>query len=90
MRMQPENSWINTLLSSAGGGLIVYAISHVFKKSEDSASKEYVDATRDKLEAKIDKKADKEVVDKIDVKLDAIYMLLIEQKGRAPQKQPRL
>lgn len=77
---------INTLLASAGGGLIVWVITRVFSKSEDSASKEYVDTTRDKLEAKIDKKADKDTVDKIDKKLDAIYMLLLEQRPQSPQK----
>ena len=84
--MQPENSWINTIIASVGGGIIMFVATRVFAKSEDSASKEYVDATRDKLEAKIDKKADQNRVDSIDKKLDAIYMLLIEQRGQSPQK----
>lgn len=84
--MQPENSWINTIIASVGGGIIMFVATRIFAKSEDSASKEYVDATRDKLEAKIDKKADQNRVDSIDKKLDAIYMLLIEQRGQSPQK----
>jgi fructose-1,6-bisphosphatase/inositol monophosphatase family enzyme len=77
---------ITTLLASAGGSIIMYVITRIFSKTEDSASKEYVDATRDKLEAKIEKKADKDSVDKIDKKLDAIYMLLLEQRPQSPQK----
>ena len=55
-----ENSNIfNTLLASAGGAIIVYIITRIFSKTEDSASKEYVDAKCDKLDDKIAAKVDR-------------------------------
>ena len=44
-----NNNIINTLLASAGGAIIVYIITRIFSKTEDSASKEYVDTKCDKL-----------------------------------------
>ena len=64
----------------------MFVATRVFAKSEDSASKEYVDAKCEKLELKIEKKADKDAFDRIDAKLDALYKLLIEQRGQSQQK----
>ena len=45
-----NNNIINTLLASAVGAIIVYVITRIFSKTEDSASKEYVDTKCDKLD----------------------------------------
>lgn len=55
-----EGNIITTLLASVGGGLITWVATRVFSKSEDSASKTYVDNIRDKLDDKISRKVDKE------------------------------
>ena len=88
----PESSNIITaMIAGAGGTLIVYLITRIFSKSEDSASKEYVDATRDKLEAKIEKKVSQAEFDSVIGQLKAdnrqiISILLDIQKQTASKK----
>jgi len=49
-----SSNWINTLIASVGGGMIMLALSWVFKKSEDSASRKYVDESNSKLKTDLD------------------------------------
>lgn len=88
MRGGMGNSIITTILASVGGGLITWVATRVFIKSEDSASKTYVDAEIDKIDAKLSKKVDKDdyniAIQRVEGKLDKVLMLLIEQK-QSPQ-----
>lgn len=88
MRGGMENSIITTILASVGGGIITWVATRVFSKSEDSASKMYVDAEIDKIDAKLSKKVDKDdyniAIQRVEGKLDKVLMLLIEQK-QSPQ-----
>ena len=72
-----ENSLITALLSSVGGGLLVWITTRVFTKSEDSASKEYVDAKCEKLAAKIEGKVSKEEFERMAKQIDTIYSFII-------------
>ena len=92
MRMSIENSgWITTIIASACGGIITYIATRFFSKTEDSASKEYVDSKCDKLDDKISLKVDKADLivivqrleksqDELSRKQDMIINLLLEQK----------
>lgn len=96
-----NNNIINTLFASAGGAIIVYVITRIFSKTEDSASKEYVDtqnAKRDekierveeRLDAKIALKVEKTdfniAIQQLTAKQDMIISLLLEQRQQSPQK----
>lgn len=86
-----ENSnLLNTLLASAGGAIIVYVITRIFSKSEDSASKEYVDAKCEKLDDKIANKVDRvdfnNAIQRLESKQDMVISLLLEQRGQSQQK----
>ena len=80
----------NTLLASAGGAIIVYIITRIFSKTEDSASKEYVDAKCDKLDDKIAAKVDRvdfnNAIQRLESKQDMIISLLIEQRQQSTKK----
>lgn len=92
MRMTLENSsWITTIIASAGGGVITYIATRIFSKSEDAASKQYVDSKCEKLDDKINLKVDKadlQVIvqrleksqDELARKQDMIISLLLEQR----------
>ena len=86
-----ENSSIfNTLLASAGGAIIVYIITRIFSKTEDSASKEYVDTKCDKLDDKIAAKVDRvdfnNAIQRLESKQDMIISLLLEQRQQSTKK----
>ena len=85
-----NNNIINTLLASAGGAIIVYVITRIFSKTEDSASKEYVDAKCDKLDDKIAEKVDRvdfnNAIQRLESKQDMIISLLLEQRQQSSQK----
>ena len=86
-----ENSNIfNTLLASAGGAIIVYIITRIFSKTEDSASKEYVDTKCDKLDDKIAAKVDRvdfnNAIQRLESKQDMIISLLLEQRQQSTKK----
>ena len=80
----------NTLLASAGGAIIVYIITRIFSKTEDSASKEYVDAKCDKLDDKIASKVDRvdfnNAIQRLESKQDMIISLLLEQRQQSSKK----
>ena len=82
-----NNSIINTLLASAGGAIIVYVITRIFSKTEDSASKEYVDTKCDKLDDKIAAKVDRvdfnNAIQRLESKQDMIISLLLEQRQQS-------
>ena len=85
-----NNNIINTLLASAGGAIIVYVITRIFSKTEDSASKEYVDAKCDKLDDKIAAKVDRvdfnNSIQRLESKQDMIISLLLEQRQQSSKK----
>ena len=85
-----NNNIINTLLASAGGAIIVYVITRIFSKTEDSASKEYVDAKCDKLDDKIAAKVDRvdfnNAIQRLESKQDMIISLLLEQRQQSSKK----
>ena len=80
----------NALLASAGGAIIVYVITRIFSKTEDSASKEYVDAKCDKLDDKIAAKVDRvdfnNAIQRLESKQDMIISLLLEQRQQSTKK----
>ena len=84
------NNIFNTLLASAGGAIIVYVITRIFSKTEDSASKEYVDAKCDKLDDKIAAKVDRvdfnNAIQRLESKQDMIISLLLEQRQQSSKK----
>ena len=92
MRMPLENSsWLTTIIASAGGGIITYIATRIFSKTEDCASKDYVDSKCEKLDDKISLKVDKadlQVIvqrleksqDELARKQDMIISLLLEQR----------
>ena len=85
-----NNNIINTLLASAGGAIIVYVITRIFSKTEDSASKEYVDTKCDKLDDKIAAKVDRvdfnNAIQRLESKQDMIISLLLEQRQQSSKK----
>ena len=85
-----NNNIINTLLASAGGAIIVYVITRIFSKTEDSASKEYVDTKCDKLDDKIASKVDRvdfnNAIQRLESKQDMIISLLLEQRQQSSKK----
>lgn len=94
MRMPLGDSWISTILASAGGGLITYVATRIFTKSEDSASKQYVDSKCEKLDDKLNNKVDKTDLnvivqrleksqDELARKQDMIISLLLEQRKQS-------
>ena len=85
-----NNNIINTLLASAVGAIIVYVITRIFSKTEDSASKEYVDTKYDKLDDKIAEKVDRvdfnNAIQRLESKQDMIISLLLEQRQQSSKK----
>ena len=85
-----NNNIINTLLASAVGAIIVYVITRIFSKTEDSASKEYVDTKCDKLDDKIAAKVDRvdfnNAIQRLESKQDMIISLLLEQRQQSSKK----
>ena len=71
MRGEMGNSIITTILASVGGGIITWVATRIFSKSEDSASKEYVDSKCEKLEDKLVRKIDREDFYKIIEQMNA-------------------
>jgi tetrahydromethanopterin S-methyltransferase subunit G len=69
--------------SSIVGGVTVAIILRLMRKSEDSASREYVDSRFDKMEEKIGSKADKvdinQRLDGIERKVDMLLKFQLEK-----------